>query len=227
MVPHGRAPACQARVSLRLGVVDVEAEYAPHCRPSGADCDRDRRDLPAPVAPRDTGLRRNRRPTIADLWPHVHRLWRRPGSDRSRHRRPWGDRQLRHGTGDKHNQVRGQHSPGDRPVIGAQQSDGDRKREPFGAAHRALWRPSVAHSAHADRHRARNLTHRGSDANRVGYANPVKERPAPRTDRIGRSAHRQHDRARRRFHASYVRLRYQDCKTSIEPASRSSRAGHD
>jgi len=53
------------------------------------------------------------------------------------------------------------------------------------------------------------------------------ERWDARTDRIGRSAHRQHDRARRRFHASYVRLRYQDCKTSIEPASRSSRAGHD
>src|SRR6185437_5038070 len=45
---------------LRLGVLDVEAEYAPRCRASCADRDRNRRDLLAPVAPVDAGVRRNR-----------------------------------------------------------------------------------------------------------------------------------------------------------------------
>ena len=139
----------------RPGVVDVEAEYAPRYSPSGAVCDRERRNLLAPVAPRKPGPGWNWWPTIVALRTH---------------RRDRVHRQLR-------NRARDQHSPNGRSGTSAHESGhADRKRKPCKSVHGAPRRPSVAQP---DRHQSRGLTHRRSHTNRVRYADRVRASQFP------------------------------------------------
>ena len=64
----------------RPGVVDVEAEYAPRYSPSGAVCDRERRNLLAPVAPRKRRprLRTGGQPSLLSGLTNGDRVHRQP-----------------------------------------------------------------------------------------------------------------------------------------------------
>jgi hypothetical protein len=200
-----------AGVGLRRpGAVDVEAEYAPRHSPGGAVCDRERRDLLAPVAARKPGPRRNWRPTIAALTTH----------GRSR-----GHRHL-------HNRAPGQHRPSSRSSTSAHESrHADRKRKPSKSVHGGRRRPSAAHrhrdTAQPGRHQSRGLTHKRSHTDRVRYADRVNDFADPCNRQVDSNACFKRDSACRSYHVSCADPGYRDGNTCSEHDGQSFRARHN
>lgn len=187
----------------RPGVVDVEAEYAPRYSPSGAVCDRERRNLLAPVAPRKPGPGWNWWPTIVALRTH---------------RRDRVHRQLR-------NRARDHHSPNSRSGTSAHESGhADRKRKPCKSVHGAPRRPSVAQP---DRHQSRGLTHRRSHTDRVRYADRVRGFAVPYTHQVDSNADFQRGSAGRSYHVSCAGPGHREGDACSEQDGQSFRARHN